>query len=136
MRLVKYVFEIFSIMLLTAQLLFAGTTGKIQGRVTDKKTGEPLPGVNVIIIGTNIGSATDANGDYFILQVPPGNYSVKASMIGYQEVVVQNVDVKVDLTTRINFEIEEKTVELEDEVVIIAEKPIIRKDVTSSTQFV
>ncbi|HSH65074.1 MAG TPA: carboxypeptidase-like regulatory domain-containing protein, partial [Bacteroidia bacterium] len=71
MRLIKYFFEIFSFVVLLSQLALAGTTGKIQGKVTDKNTGEPLPGVNVIVVGTNIGSATDVNGEYFILQVPP-----------------------------------------------------------------
>jgi hypothetical protein len=111
-------------------------TGKIQGKVTDKNTGEALPGVNVMILGTTLGAATDVNGEYFILQVTPGEYEVKASMIGYQQVVVRNVRVRSDLTTTINFEIEETTVQLEGEVVVTAVRPVIQKDVTSSTQFV
>ncbi|MEO8399892.1 MAG: TonB-dependent receptor, partial [Ignavibacteriaceae bacterium] len=115
---------------------FAGVTGKIQGKVIDKKTKEPLPGVNVIVQGTSLGAATDFNGEYFILQVPPGEYTVKASMIGYKEVFVKNVQIRVDYTTRIDIEIEETSVELGEEVVVVAQRPIIQKDVTSSTQFV
>jgi hypothetical protein len=113
-----------------------GVTGKIQGKVTDRNSGEALPGVNVMILGTSLGAATDINGEYFILQVTPGEYEVKASMIGYQEVIIQNVRVRSDLTTRVNFEIEETSLQLEGEVVITAVRPIIQKDVTSSTQFV
>jgi hypothetical protein len=113
-----------------------GVTGKIQGKVTDRSSGEALPGVNVMIVGTSLGAATDINGEYFILQVTPGEYEVKASMIGYQEVIIQNVRVRSDLTTRVNFEIEETSLQLEGEVVITAVRPIIQKDVTSSTQFV
>ena len=115
---------------------FAGVTGKIQGKVVDAKTKEPLPGVNVIIQGTSIGAATDLNGEYFILQVPPGNYTLKASMIGYKEVLIKNVDVRVDLTTHIDFEIAETSVQLNQEVIVVAKRPIIQKDVTSSIQFV
>ncbi|OGU46556.1 MAG: hypothetical protein A2000_13520 [Ignavibacteria bacterium GWB2_36_8] len=136
MKTLKYFLCIIFFTILFAGNILAGVTGKIQGKVTDKKTGEPLPGVNIIVVGSNLGSATDFGGEYFILQVPPGQYTVKASMIGYQEVLVQNVIVKVDLTTHIDFQIEEKTLELEDEVVITAVRPVIQKDVTSSTQFV
>src|SRR3989339_7875 len=136
MKTLKYFLCIIFFAILFAGNILAGVTGKIQGKVTDKKTGEPLPGVNIIVVGSNLGSATDFGGEYFILQVPPGQYTVKASMIGYQEVLVQNVIVKVDLTTHIDFQIEKKTLELEDEVVITAVRPVIQKDVTSSTQFV
>ncbi len=116
--------------------VFAGVTGKIQGTVIDKKTREPLPGVNVIVQGTSLGAATDLNGEYFILQVPPGDYTLKASMIGYKEVLIKNVNVRVDYTTRIDIEIEETSVQLNQEVIVLAKRPIIQKDVTSSTQFV
>ncbi|MBN2602335.1 MAG: carboxypeptidase-like regulatory domain-containing protein, partial [Candidatus Marinimicrobia bacterium] len=62
---------------------FSGTSGKIVGRVTDASTGEPLFGCNVIIEGSYLGAATNADGEYLILNVPPGDYRVKAGMIGY-----------------------------------------------------
>ena len=43
---------------------WAGTTGKISGRVIDAASGEPLPGVNVVIDATTLGAATDLNGDF------------------------------------------------------------------------
>lgn len=121
-------------MLLSASASFA-VTGKIQGTVKDKATGDPLPGVNVTLTGTTYGSATDMNGEYIILQVPPGEYTLKFSMIGYKDVIVRNVKVSAELTTRINAEIEETTLELGGEVVITAERPVIQKDVTASIQF-
>lgn len=117
-------------------VMYAGVTGKIHGKVIDKKTHEPLPGVNIIIEGTLMGAATDFNGEYFILQVPPGNYTLKASMVGYQAVIVKDVRVIVDHTTSINFELEEQSIQLKKEVVVTAKRPIIQKDVTSSTQFI
>ncbi len=58
---------------------------RISGLVTDAATGEPLPGANVILEGTAIGSATTLSGEYSILNVPPGNYRLKVVYIGYQD---------------------------------------------------
>jgi hypothetical protein len=113
----------------------AGVSGKIQGVVTDKKVGEKLPGVNVTIMGTAYGSATDKNGEYFILQVPPGEFTVKFSMIGYKDFIVQDVKVRAELTTRINAELEETALDIGGEVVIVAQRPVVQKDVTASIQF-
>ena len=63
---------LFTIGVIIHTTLFAGTTGKIAGTVKDATTGEALPGSNVIIVGTTMGAATDTNGEYFILNIPPG----------------------------------------------------------------
>jgi len=131
--LLKIIF--FILMLLFNNDVIAGVTGKIQGTVTDKKSGEKLPGVNVLVVGTNLGSATDLNGEYFILQVPPGEYTVKISMIGYKNLIIQNVSVRAELTTRIDGELEETSVEIGGEVIVVAQRPVIQKDVTASIQF-
>jgi hypothetical protein len=110
--------------------LFAGTTGKIAGRIVDK-TGAPLPGANIIIENTTLGSATDLEGYFTILNVPPGIYSVKASMVGYQSVVVTEARVNIDQTTRIDFVLEEGSVEV-DEITVIAERKLVDPDVSSS----
>lgn len=112
--------------------LFAGTTGKISGRISDKQTGEPLIGVNVVLVGTVRGAASDYNGYYSILNVIPGEYSLKAMMIGYQSVIQTNVQVMVDLTTPINFEMGTETLSGE-EVIVIAQMPNVKKDVTSTS---
>jgi hypothetical protein len=66
----------------------AGTTGKITGMVIDTETKESLPGANLIIEGTTMGAATDLDGYYVILNIPPGNYNLIASMIGYEKAKV------------------------------------------------
>ncbi len=115
--------------------LFAGTTGKIMGRVTDKQTGEPLPAANVIIEGTTMGAASDQDGYYVILNVPPGTYTLTCSYIGYKKMKVENVKVDVDRTTEVNFKLEPSTL-VTKEVVAIAKEPIIKKDVTASVNIV
>ena len=110
---------------------FGGTTGKITGKVVDKTAGEPLIGSNVILEGTILGAATDIEGRYFILNIPPGVYSLKARMIGYSTTVVTDVRVSVDFTTRIEFELSTSVLELGG-VEVIATTPIIKMDLTST----
>ena len=62
------------LLLVSSYSIFAGTTGKISGTVVDKDTKEALIGANVFIKNTNLGAATDTEGRYTILQVPPGKY--------------------------------------------------------------
>lgn len=112
--------------------LYAGTTGKIAGRITDANTGEPLVGANVIIIGTTLGAATDLEGYFNILRVPPGVYSVEVSYIGYSKMTYQDVKVSVDLTTKLDAALRTEAFTGE-EVIVIAEEPAIVKDLTATT---
>lgn len=118
--------------LILPSLMFGATTGKITGRVVDQETKDPLPAVNVIVVGTNLGAATDMNGEYFILNVPAGTYSLRAEMIGYTPMIVQEVQVKVDLTTRQNFELSATVLDAGETVTVTAERPLIQKDLTAS----
>lgn len=132
----KYWLYLITIIVITVAKIFAGTTGKIAGRVTDAKTGEGIPFANVIIEGTTLGAATNLEGYYTIINVPPGVYTLRASVVGYETKVVTNVRVNIDLTTRIDFELREKTVELGQEVVVTATRPLVQKDLTASTSVV
>ncbi len=137
MKIRKEYFVLFiSFLILKAMTLYSGTTGKIAGRVTDAKTGEGIPFANVIIEGTTLGAATNLDGYYTIINVPPGVYTLRASVVGYETKIVTNVRVNIDLTTRIDFELREKTVELGQEVVVTATRPLIQKDLTASTSVV
>lgn len=111
--------------------LFAGTSGKIAGSVKDASTGEPLIGTNIIIEGTTLGAASDSEGDYYIINVTPGTYTVKATMIGYASESKVNVRVNVDRTTRLEYEMQKSAI-MGEEVVVTAERPIIRADLTAS----
>ena len=113
--------------------LIAGTTGKISGTIINAESGEPLPGANVVIEGTTMGAATDPNGFYFILNVPPGYYTVNATMMGYSAVSMTRVQVVTDMTTKVDFVMSPTILEGEA-VQVVAERPAIQKDLTSSLQ--
>lgn len=114
---------------------FAGDTGKISGKVVDGSTKEPLVGASVLVVGTSHGAATDLDGKFVILNVPPGVYTVRASAVGYQPVESQNNRVSIDLTTEVGFELNESAITTEA-VVVTAQRPLVQKDMTSSTAVV
>ncbi|MEE9553508.1 MAG: TonB-dependent receptor [candidate division Zixibacteria bacterium] len=117
--------------ILVASAAFAGTTGKIAGKILDKDTGEPLPGVSVLISGTTIGAATNIQGEFFIINVPPGTYDLKASLVGYGPVEVTNVKVSIDLTSTMDVELSTETIDM-GTITVEAIRPLIEKDITSS----
>ncbi len=113
-------------------LVFAGETGKIVGRVVDKDKGEPLPGVNIMLQGTVLGASSDLDGEFFIINIPPGSHKVECSMIGYQTIVMQDISVQSDQTTSLFFELSEEVLETADAIIVVADRPLIQKDLTAS----
>jgi len=116
-------------------IVIAGETGKVSGQITGKDTGEPLVGANIVVDGMQLGSSTDLDGIYFILHLPPGKYTLTVSYLGYANMHIENVMVRADYTTRVSAEMEAEALELDDDIVVVATRPVIQKDVTSSTQF-
>jgi outer membrane receptor protein involved in Fe transport len=119
------------LLLVGAGMSVASTTGKISGHVIDAKTMEPLAGVNVVIEGETMGAATDLDGYYVILNVPPGEYTLKAMMIGYSSVTQKQVEVKIDLTTSLDFSLNQEVLGVGD-VVVVAERPVVTRDISAS----
>jgi outer membrane receptor for ferrienterochelin and colicin len=126
---------LFIFILISFSFSIAGNTGKIAGKVVDVKTKEAVIGANVLIEGTSFGAATDLDGNYYIINIPPGTYTLKVSAVGYGGQSRKNVQVSIDLTSRQEFELTEAAIQTQ-EVVVVAEKPMVTKDLTASTAVV
>ena len=114
-------------------VLFAQTTGKIIGKVRDKQTGQPLPGANVLVEGTTRGAATDTGGNFFIINLPPGVYTLRVQMLGYETVRVERLRVSVNRTTGVSVKM--KPTVIKGQVVVVeAPKVVMKKDQTSSVR--
>ncbi len=100
---------------------FAATSGQVQGTITDASTQESLPGANVFLKGTAIGSASDLEGQYRIANIPPGNYTLVVSYMGYiqQEVPIQ---IAANRTLTQNIKMDYSVVDVEGEVIITAQR--------------
>ncbi len=114
-------------------MLLAQDTGKIAGTVMNKKTGEPVPGVNIIVKGTYYGTAAGNDGSFNINNVSVGVYDISFSMIGFKKVIMAGIEVKKGETTQLNVELEETVLAAGEEVVVVGDKPILDVDNTSSS---
>ncbi|MBN2000354.1 carboxypeptidase-like regulatory domain-containing protein, partial [candidate division KSB1 bacterium] len=121
-----------SLVLFVFSVAYSGTTGKIVGTVKDAENGEPLVGANVVLEGTSLGAAVDIQGNYFIINIPPGIYNLKIMMMGYNTVTVERTLVNVDLTTTVNAKLSPAVLEASEAVTVVAERPLVRLDMTSS----
>ncbi len=107
------------IFLLSSSCAIAATTGKIEGTVTEAKTGTPLVGANVFLKGTAIGAATDLEGEYRILNVPTGRFTLIFSYIGYRN---ESISVRVEAGKAIRQDVQlEIDVVKGEEVVVTAQ---------------
>ena len=116
--------------LIAATGAFAGSTGKVRGKLINKKDKGSVPFAVVQIDGTSMGAQADPNGEFIIINVPPGIYSITASLNGWQSVRMTNVEVRVDATAEVNFTMEESVVETEAQIVV-AERDLLRVGETS-----
>jgi hypothetical protein len=122
-----------AILLALLPLLLYAQEGKLRGKVTDKESREALVGANVMIEGTTLGAATDVNGEYIILTVPAGVYSVKVSYIGYAPVTISNIRVSATITTTQDFQLSSSSVQVQA-VEIVAERPLIQRNTTNTVR--
>jgi len=109
-------------LLITANVVIG--QGILTGTITDAKTGEPLPFVNVIVTqnGQQVGGATtDVNGEFQIRQLTPGTYDMQASFVGYKSVIKQGINVKSSGQTREGDVKLEPTAEMLTEVEIVTQ---------------
>ena len=109
----------------------AQTTGQLSGVVRDAQTGETIIGASVLVEGTTRGASTNVDGEYRIIGVRPGTYTLVASYIGYQSTRVEGVRVNVDLTTTVDLDLTSEAITTE-EVVVTANAELVRRDLTSS----
>ncbi|MBC8478968.1 MAG: carboxypeptidase-like regulatory domain-containing protein, partial [FCB group bacterium] len=116
-------------LLLTASLM-AGVGGKLSGEILSDG-GTALADVNVIIRGTDLGTAADSDGHYYILNIPPGSYDVQYSSIGYKTLIIEEISIQSDFTTLVDVELVQSFLESEEVVTVTAERPLIQKDATS-----
>ena len=120
MRINRVTFLIISLLFFGAQT-HAAERGIIAGQVTKAQTDEKLPGVNIQIEGTMLGASSDVNGNFIIYNVPPGIYTIRATMVGHLTGRVKAIQVLVNKRVEITFELEETVINF-DPLIVSANK--------------
>ncbi len=123
------------LLLVSATFVWAQGVGKLSGKVTDAGSGDPIPGANIAVEGTARGATTDIGGEFFVLNLPIGQYSVRISTIGFETQVVQGVVVKSEQTTELKVRLAETVLEGK-EVIVTAVKDVIQRDVANTIRTV
>jgi len=127
-------------LLLTLLILFWGfelhaqATGSIRGIVTDKETGEPLAGVNIVVKGTYYGASTDLDGFYTIPKIEPGEYTIEVSYVSYKIIRFTGAKIKPGQTLTLNFELEPSILALGQEITVIGKKPLMDIEQTTTAR--
>ena len=129
--------SVIAVLILTVlfRVTYSGTTGKISGKIINAKTSEPIIGANIYLENTDYGAVSDADGNYFIINVSPGTYNQVCSFIGYEKVTYTGVSVSIDRTTSMNFEIKPETIQGEA-VIVVGKRNIIEMDRTNTAAYV
>src|SRR6056297_461643 len=86
MRTIGTILTVLSFMLAFQVVSYAQGTGSIAGEIIEAGSEDPLYGVNVFLVGTNKGAATDADGTFIIRNVPEGTHTVRVSYLGFQTI--------------------------------------------------
>jgi outer membrane receptor for ferrienterochelin and colicin len=102
-----------SLTLITQTLFSQEKTGSISGEVRDAVTQQPLPGANVFVPGTTIGTTSTDKGYYVIKNIAPGKYHVKAAIIGFESSSNPDVIVLRQRNTVISFTLKASSVRMD-----------------------
>jgi hypothetical protein len=134
MRISGTVCVVLAAILLACPLLsFAGPNGNLAGKVTDVKTGEALPYVNILVVGSGRGTVTNDKGEFSITGITPGQYVIRASLLGYKTVESGKVTIQADQTSVYNFKLASTDIELEG-VTVEGQPPIVDVKKTAGDQ--
>jgi len=128
----KIVTKIFILLLIITVTLFPQDKGNISGKVTDARTGEDLLGVNIVVLGTYYGAATDLKGNYRINNLNPGNYTISVSLIGYKNMQFTGIKIESGRTKSLDVKLEETVLSLGQDIIVVGEKPLMDVEETQS----
>jgi len=125
-----------ALVLTTNLLVFSQTgSGTLKGRITDKKTKEPIPFANIVVETGGVqvgGSTTDFDGNFLIKPIPPGKIDLKATYVGYTPFTMKGIVIFGDKIQFQNVELQAQSVNLQEVEVVEYKVPLISKDQTVS----
>lgn len=121
-----------TLIILINNFLFAQSKGRLEGVITDKANNQPLPGVNILLKGTYYGAASDFDGKFRIENISPGTYTVEVSFIGYKSMQFTGINIESNKTLQLNIKMEETSLTIAQDIVVVGEKPLIDVEETQS----
>lgn len=127
--MLKKLLTVITMVLLTSQVALA-QSGSISGTITDSRSGETVPGANILIVELERGAVSDFDGNYEISNVPAGTYTVTVTFVGYQT-FRESVTVQAGQELELDVPLEVGSVGL-DEVVVSGYASTTKRELTGS----
>ena len=106
----------------------AAQNGELRGSITDQKTGEPLFGATVFLVDTDLGAATNFDGEYVLSNIPPNTYNIRVSFIGYRSQIIYNVVIRSEGNIDIDVQLEQAEIGLDE--VVVSVNPFTKLETT------
>ncbi|MEN8374257.1 MAG: TonB-dependent receptor [Gemmatimonadota bacterium] len=116
----------------STSLLAQATQGKLEGHVRDAESGAPLAGAQITVVGTTLGNIANAEGYYFVNNVPAGVHDIRAQFIGYGTVTVTGQRVLAGQSAIVDFGLSQQAVQIEGITVQGETNPLVPRDQTLS----
>ncbi len=112
----KTIMKIFftTLLILILPLFLPAQEATLKGRVEDATSNEPLPFVNVVVSGTNIGTITDIDGNFTLTGLKPGFIRVEASFVGYKKEISSEIEVSAANTNFVEIRMQEQKEQIEE----------------------
>jgi hypothetical protein len=114
--MIKALFLTFFLCFLSTFCVIAQYKQTVRGKITDKVTSSPIPGVTIVLnnISDNIGAFSDANGDFVLRNIPVGRNNFTFTFIGYEPVFMKSITVSSGKELILNVEMTESVTELQE----------------------
>ncbi len=126
-------FAVSAVVLLGSAGALSAQTGKIEGKVRDQ-AGAPIQNAQVVVAGTAFSALTNAQGYYFINNIPAGTVVLRAAFLGYKHSEVDGVKVLTGQTITQDIQLEKTTAQLEEVVAVGADNPLVPRDEVTTKQ--
>ncbi len=107
------------------------TTARLEGIVYDRQSRQPLIGANILIVATQLGAAADSTGRFVIAGIPPGQYRLRATLIGYEPVEIGNLKFSPGERRRVEILLKPTLIEM-SEVTVEARRQKSRQELVST----
>ncbi len=114
----KIMLLLLMVLIATPFTMNAAIYGTLKGKVTDKKSGQPVPAATVLITGTKLGGYANNDGRFTIVNVDPGTYVVRVTAVGYAPLELKNVRINVDEVAEVVAQLQEEGTMTEEIVVV------------------
>ena len=134
-RLLRLLVVGLAVSILSVPFASAQSVGKVSGTVRDAGSGEPIPSANVQVVGTTLGATSTIEGEFFILNIPVGTHDLRVTSLGYETQTITGVEVRADETYEIAIRLSETVLEGQ-EVTVVAERDVVRRDVSATVRSV